>query len=205
MKTKEIEISSRGSGIREALAATEELASSANLGKKETLRLRLLAEELFGMIRGITGEAEALYWAEDTLRWMEKTELRFSLHMAVDTEMNKEMRRQLLGVSTTGENAAVKGFMSRLMDVISTALSPRDAETADLLAVGMMNLGSTGSTADCIWSMQRYKDEVLALGDRDDARETWDELEKSIVAKLADEVRVYIRSGRVELVIDKSF
>lgn len=37
------------------------------------------------------------------------------------------------------------------------------------------------------------------------AEEAWDELEKSIVAKLADDVQVGIRSGKVELVIRKRF
>ena len=42
---------------------------------------------------------------------------------------------------------------------------------------------------------------------RDDAgaREAWDELEKSIVANLADEVEIYIQGSHVELVIYKKF
>ena len=198
MKTKEISVSNYGSGMKEALDTTESLGREAGLGKKEELRLRLLAEELFGMVKAITGEAEALYWAE-------REGKKFSLHLKVDTEMNKAMRRRLLSVSSSGENAAAKGFMGKLLDVISTALSPRDEETAALLSVGMMNLGVTGSTAACVWSMQQYKTQMEAILDLPEAREAWDELEKSIVAKLADEVSVYIRGGGVELVIDKAF
>ncbi len=69
----------------------------------------------------------------------------------------------------------------------------------------MMNLGVTGSTAACVWSMQQYKTQMEAILDLPEAREAWDELEKSIVAKLADEVSVFIRGGGVELVIDKAF
>ncbi len=198
MKTKEISVSNYGSGMKEALDTTESLGREAGLSKKEELRLRLLAEELFGMVKAITGEAEALYWAE-------REGNKFSLHLKVDTEMNKAMRRQLLSVSSSGENAAAKGFMGKLLDVISTALSPRDEETAALLSVGMMNLGVTGSTAACVWSMQQYKTQMEAILDLPEAREAWDELEKSIVAKLADEVSVFIRGGGVELVIDKAF
>ncbi len=197
MKTKEISVSNYGSGMKEALDTTESLGREAGLSKKEELRLRLLAEELFGMVKAITGEAEALYWAE-------REGSKFSLHLKVDTEMNKAMRRQLLSVSSSGENAAAKGFMGKLLDVISTALSPRDEETAALLSVGMMNLGVTGSTAACVWSMQQYKTQMEAILDLPEAREAWDELEKSIVAKLADEVSVFIRGGGVELVIDKA-
>ena len=198
MKTKEIRVSSFGSGMKEALDTTEALGREAGLNEKEKLRLRLLSEELFGMVKAITGEAEALYWAE-------REDKKFSLHLKVDTEMNKAMRRQLLSVSSSGENAAAKGFMGKLLDVISTALSPKDEETAALLSVGMMNLGVTGSSAACVWSMQQYKTQMEAVLDLPEAREAWDELEKSIVAKLADEVSVFIRGGGVELVIDKAF
>ncbi len=198
MKTKEISVSSFGSGMKEALDTTEALGREAGLNEKEKLRLRLLSEELFGMVKAITGEAEALYWAE-------REDKEFSLHLKVDTEMNKAMRRQLLSVSSSGENAAAKGFMGKLLDVISTALSPKDEETAALLSVGMMNLGVTGSSAACVWSMQQYKTQMEAVLDLPEAREAWDELEKSIVAKLADEVSVFIRGGGVELVIDKAF
>ncbi len=201
MKTNEIRVSSHGSGMKEALDTTEALGREVGLSKKEELRLRLLAEELFGMVKAITGEAEALYWAE-------REDKKFSLHLRVDTEMNKALRKQLLSVSSSGENAAAKGFMGKLLDVISTALSPKDEEAAALLNVGMMNLGATGSGAACVWSMQLYKTQmeaVLALPDAGKAREVWDELEKSIVAKLADEVSVYIRGGGAELVIDKAF
>ena len=198
MKTKEISVSSFGSGMKEALDTTEALGREAGLNEKEKLRLRLLSEELFGMVKAITGEAEALYWAE-------REDKKFSLHLKVDTEMNKAMRRQLLSVSSSGENAAAKGFMGKLLDVISTALSPKDEETAALLSVDMMNLGVTGSSAACVWSMQQYKTQMEAVLDLPEAREAWDELEKSIVAKLADEVSVFIRGGGVELVIDKAF
>ena len=63
MNTAEIRITSLGEGMEDALAATEQLGLDSGLGHKENLRLRLLAEELIGMLRGIAGSVEAIYQA----------------------------------------------------------------------------------------------------------------------------------------------
>ena len=64
MEFLEFTVSGNGHGVREAVNATEELGKSAGLGRKESLRLRLLAEELLGMVQSITGNLEAKYRAE---------------------------------------------------------------------------------------------------------------------------------------------
>ena len=58
---------------------------------------------------------------------------------------------------------------------------------------------------DWEWSMRQYE---TALSDRvakdePGAQEAWDELEKSVVKKVADDVKVYLRRGTAELVILK--
>ena len=60
---------------------------------------------------------------------------------------------------------------------------------------------SLGADTAGIWSFCDYK-KSLAGSSPD---ENWDELEKSIVANLADEVKVGIRDNTVELIIDKKF
>ena len=53
------------------------------------------------------------------------------------------------------------------------------------------------------WSMTAYKNAVEEH--REEEPDKWDELEKSITAKLADEVKVFIRGNIVEMVIEKAF
>ena len=53
------------------------------------------------------------------------------------------------------------------------------------------------------WSMKEYRSAVAAH--REQEPEKWDELEKSITARLADEVKIFIRGNAVEMVIEKSF
>ncbi|MBQ6123248.1 MAG: hypothetical protein IJI59_16145, partial [Clostridia bacterium] len=57
-----------------------------------------------------------------------------------------------------------------------------------------------------IWTLQTYRNDLnLARADSDNAEEAWDELEKSIVAKLADDIVVGVKGDRIDLVISKTF
>jgi len=57
-----------------------------------------------------------------------------------------------------------------------------------------------------IWTLQTYRN---GLGEQrnidEDAGEAWNELEKSIVGKLADDVVVGVKGDRIEMVIIKDF
>ena len=64
MKSDVIRVTNAGKGIEEALEAASASARYRELGKKEALHLRLLAEEMLGMVRQITGDAEAEFWTE---------------------------------------------------------------------------------------------------------------------------------------------
>ena len=58
---------------------------------------------------------------------------------------------------------------------------------------------------DWEWSMMRYEDELSARIKQNDnaAKKAWDELEKSVVARVADDVKVSIKGRKVEMTIVK--
>ncbi len=203
MKTDVIEISPMGEGMEEALRQTEKAAAYQGLTPKESLRLRLLSEEMMGMLRTIVGEGCSRFWVE-----AEKKD--FSLHLTAGVRMNADMREELLKASTSGKNAAVKGFMSRVRDIF-TQLSEPDG-TTDLRDYGFSYVdvasfdASMGVTTHGMlygWSMKEYKNGLEEH--RTEEADKWDELEKSITARLADEVKIFIRGKVVEMVIEKSF
>ena len=204
METAEIKINSLGEGMEEALAATERLGQDSGLGHKENLRLRLLAEELIGLLRGITGSVEADYQA-----WQEDGE--FTLRLSTGVNMSMELRRQLLAASSSGKNAAAKGLMGRIRDIVAAVMLPEKGESTvpSGLSLGLMSMGSPSryrSGEAYAWTLSQYMSEVRGSRDRDEeAAEAWDELEKSIVAKLADDVSVKIEGSSVEIAITKVF
>ena len=208
MKTKEIIIASSGQGMDEALLETERIGVESGLTPKEVLRLRLLTEELFGMMRSILGLVLARFQVEEENNT-------FSIRLDSTVQMTQEMRKQLMSVSSEGRNAAAVGFMGKLRDMISVALLPNESGLSILsgFSMGMM---STVRNTDAIarqanekmfsWSMSKYKSEVEGLRDEDrEAEEAWDELEKSIVANIADEVSVLVQGSDVKIIITKTF
>lgn len=59
MKSDIIMVTNEGTGIRESIEQAVSSAAYRGLNNKETLRLRLLSEEMLGMLREIAGKTEA--------------------------------------------------------------------------------------------------------------------------------------------------
>ena len=117
-------------------------------------------------------------------------------------------------MSTSGQNASSRGFMGRLGDMVSRAMynfsKAIDLYGAETMRYGVVGTGGidTPSVYDMtpVWSLKQYRAGLEEQReDSDDASEAWDELEKSIVANLADDVVVGVKGDRVELVIVKKF
>ena len=190
MKTARIKVTTRGEGMEEALAATEKLGTDSGLAHKEQLRLRLLAEELIGLMRGVAGSVEACYQAE-------QEERRFRLCLSADVTLDQEMRKQLLAASSNGKNAAARGFMGKLREMVAIVVLPKSQGSPR---------GYVSGADTYNWSMSTYMSEVKSKrGENAEADEAWDELEKSIVANLADEVTVQIVGHNAEITITKAF
>lgn len=202
MKTRKITITNQEIGFKEALDMTEELGGNQGLNKKENLRLRLLTEELIGMVRGVTEEASADYWVE-------QNDHHYVLHLEADVKLNRKMREQILTMSSSGENVAAKGFMGKLKEMVAVAFLPDEYGNTLLsdFSLGLMSMASnTGPQAQQAsakafnWSLQRYKAAV-----EEGISDNKFELEHSIVASLADDVVVSVTGSHVEVMIDKTF
>lgn len=198
MKTDVILVSSKGTQIETVLSQVEKVAAYKGLTGKNALHLRLLTEEMMGMMRSITGETEGKFWIEDE-------ENVYQLHLQVTTRMDSGKRDQLLSAASTGKNESAKGLMGRLRDFFDRGADEDIASfTSPLLLPGVYEHSST-PTLDWEWSMMRYEDALSYRIKENDAkaREAWDELEKSVVAKVADDVKVSIRGRTVEMTIVK--
>ena len=103
MITDKIVVSSKGNQMESALRQAEKVAAYKELGEKQTMHLRLLTEEMMGMMRSITGETRGVFWIEDD------GDDTYQLHLKVDTRMDSEKRDQLLAASTSGKNESAKG------------------------------------------------------------------------------------------------
>ena len=201
--TDRITISNHGHGMNEALNLAEYIADTMKLEGKNKFHLRLLAEEMFSMVRAITGEFRADFWGE-----AEKHTCK--LHLQAKAELDYLKRRELLSVSTHGKNIASRGMMEKIREIIEAGLysieesfNLQNEYGVNMLSYGAMGLDTEMSDAIYSWSMQKYKSDVEA--ERSENPDAWDELEKSIIANIADEVQVGINKDSIELIIQKNF
>lgn len=197
MKSNICALTGREGQLDAVLAEVEKCAAYNNLDKKSSLRVRLLAEELVSMLPALLENAEGNFWIENDDR---KYELHVSLHAR---QFKLDTRDKLIAVSTSGKNAAAMGIMGKIRAAAEIMLFPSE-EVAS--AMDFFNNGlETGTALDHVWSMQNYINKVRIEAEKESKAEAWDELEKSIIAKLADDVVVEIKGKQVNIIVRKEF
>ena len=198
MRTDVIVVSCKGNRMETALEQVEKVAAYKGLSGKNALHLRLLTEEMMGMMRSITGKTDGEFWIEDQ-------DGEYQLHLRVNTRLTSEKREQLLSASSSGKNESAKGLMGRLRDFFDWGSDEDLAGFNSPLLMPDMMEQSSSPVLDWEWSMIRYErmlSDRMGMNDHA-AKEAWDELEKSVVKHVADDVKVSIRNGVVEMTIIK--
>lgn len=177
MKTDIIKIDNQGKGFADAVAHSEKAAVYAGLDKKDTIRLSLLTQEMLCLVRSITGEMEADFW-------IEKTGNRFDLHMTTQTVMDADKRAMLISATSSRKNEAAKGLLGILRDKIEKALVAQvDHSEEEQVPYELMS-----DVANTVYE-----------------EPDWDGFERSVLLKLADDVKIAIRGGKVDIVVSKCF
>ncbi|SFB97484.1 hypothetical protein [Butyrivibrio sp. YAB3001] len=184
-----------------ALERADEHIQELELAGRDQRHLRLLFEEAIGMMGAIAGDFE-------TSVWFEKYNDEYCLKLRASTFMDAEKKKQLLAVSTDGQNSLAKGTMGKIRDVIENGLLHYDMVSHLQQQYGTGNVqfgtigmfGGTESLAETgvMWSLHEY--ELGIENDKDGQyKEAWDELEKSIVASIAKDVLVGVKSDSFEM------
>ncbi len=200
MESEKILITNKSFRIYDALDKIDNYLSDLKLEPKDSLHLRLLAEETLGMLGAMAGDYRSVVWFErdgDVCK----------LQVIAKTEMDIDKKKEILSVSRSGENNLAKGFMGKIADIIENGFLNYDnvmklqqeygGGYVDYAAMGGRPSGET-----FCWSLEQYKDALDEVRYNDEAAGTaWDELEKSIVARLADDVIVGVKKDEVEFTI----
>ena len=190
------------------LAEVEKVTTYNGLDDKNALRLRLLTEELCGMLSGLIQNFSGEFWSEND-------ENCYELHVELKADdMSIDLRDELISISKSGKNAAATGIMGKIRAVAETMLLvasdptfPMPAPEGEFydchgfnVSFGYMTPNISRDTGYmCSWSLFNYKSAV------EDVEDASAELERSIVAKLADDIIVGVRGKNVEIVVKKAF
>ena len=204
-RTDKISVGKDESQIGAAMDKAESFITRLSLDHKTTMRVRLLTEEVLEMIRAMVGEFTGTFWIE-----AEGDECRICVNGTADINMEKE--KELLSASKDGTNVSVKGFSAKLSQFmrhnkeymneffkISGDYAPIYSD-----AIYMQGLSCTSFTTEYIWSMHDYSAYIYDDTNlNEEVEEKRDELEKSIIASLADDVRVGVKGDDITLTVVK--
>ena len=198
MKSKEYVLSSQGSDNRNIPNEAESTALKNRLDEKSALRLRLLAEELICMLPQLLHYGAGKFWIEWTGRDYE-----LHLNVTIDKAHGYDVDR-ILAVSSSGQNAAAKGIIGKMIVAVESMLG-KNENSIDDDPYGVWRRGLADYDEETIWSLEAYKDAFSSENAKQEYSDDGDELERSIIANLADEVRVGVRGGKIDIVVLKSF
>lgn len=177
------------------LQEVDKVCEYNKLEKKETLIVRLLAEELTGMLPELIKNFDGEFWIKNEQK-------KYELHVELTASMmNKEKKQSLIELSKEKKNIAATGFMGKLRDIAENMLLYSEENDLPVMC-GYENLDATvtmGLPYSYVWSLDSYS--KYCQEEKDNKK--WDELEKSIVANLADDVLVGVKGKNVEIIIKK--
>lgn len=172
----------------------EKVAAYNNLDERQARRLRLLSEELIGMLPELLEYGRGEFWIENEGK---KFELHVSVKPADVLDLDED---KILSISSSGKNAATKGILNKIRAAAQMMLlSYGEATTPysyDFYDMGMVTDVHNYENA---WSLTNYREQVTSN------KEEWDELEKSVIANLSDNVIVGVTGKKVEIVVIKNF
>ena len=187
------------------LVAADNFLQRLSLSKKDALHMRLIVEETVGMLGAMVGTYQAKVY-------LEGDEKECSVFVSASTDMDIDKKKELLSVSSSGKNASIKGFMSKIGDMIENGFLHLDGSSSVQMAYGGTMLGYgysdpgtmnalNGMDAELFWTLEAYRQH---LPKREGTEET-ETLEKSIVANLASNIIVGVKKDDIKMQIIKRF
>jgi hypothetical protein len=198
MKSNVCKIEKGTRDLEAILKESERVAEYNGLNKKQTLQLRLLCEEIDGMLPNIIDDFEGELWID-----FEDKVCKINISIKIP-EFNTEKKEGLIGIAKNKKNAAAVGIVGKIRDAIENIFLDQDG--IDALALSAGGFGMSDGYYDCVnytylWRLEDYRTSVK----NEERAEAWDELEKSVVASVADDITVGVKGKRAEVVIIKKF
>ena len=190
MKTNTIKINQNEDNLNQILVETQKASELASFNNKQALRNCLIAEEFVGMLKELSTDFDGEFWIE-----RENLSFSYVAQIRINEAMDLRTKRKFIEISSAKKNMT-KGIMGKIRDIVENLLYPENAMYSSTFVAYQLE---TAVLLNDQWTLNKYKD-----AERNNA-EPWDELEKSIIANLADDVIVSVKGSKVEVVILKDF
>ena len=197
MKSNVCKIEKGNKDLNAILQESESVAQYNGFTHKQALQLRLICEEIDGMLPNIIDDFSGDFWIE-----YENGVCKVNVAVVFE-EFSVEKKKELIQVAKNKKNAAAVGIVGKIRSVIEDFFL-NDETRAYGMPMDFYDVASEyGVYLDnpYMWSLNQYKTTVR----KEKREEEWDELEKSIIASIADDVIVGVKGTRANIVIVKKF
>jgi hypothetical protein len=198
MKSNVCKIEKGTRDLAAILKESERVAEYNGLTHKQTLQLRLLCEEIDGMLPNIIDDFDGEIWID-----FEDGVCKITVSIQIP-EFNVDKKEELIGIAKNKKNAAVVGIVGKIRDKIENYFLDEDTMKSLALSAGDVEFANgyyDGVDYSYLWRLEEYRSTVK----KEEQAEAWDELEKSVIASASDDVIVGVRGKRAEIVIVKKF
>lgn len=198
MKSSVCKIEKGTRDLAEILKESERVAAYNGLNHKQTLQLRLLCEEIDGMLPHVIDDFEGELWID-----FEDGVCKVNVSIQIP-ELNTDKKEALIRIAKSRKNAAAVGIVGKIRNAIENFFL--DEERMETLALSAESFGlahgySEGVNYAYLWRLEEYRNSVH----KEAQAEAWDELEKSVIASVADDVIVGVKGKCAEIVVVKKF
>ena len=195
MKSNVCKIEKGTKDLTEILGESEKVAAYNGLNHKQTLQLRLLCEEIDGMLPQILGDFEGEIWIE-----FEKSVCKVNVSIVFE-DFTADKKKELISISKNKKNVAAKGITGKVRSVVEDLLLDEYAQQSLAMPLNVCYLPVEHMDYTYLWSLGQYKDEVK----KEEKAEQWDALEKSVIAGVADDVIVGVKGKKADIIVVKDF
>ena len=197
MKSNVCRIDNGTKDLEAILNESERVAEYNGFTHKQTLQLRLLCEEIDGMLPNIIDEFEGKLWIE-----YEEGVCKVNVSIKIP-EFSIDKKDDLIGIAKNKKNAAAVGIVGRIRNAIEDFFLHEDGTVAFDMPSGAFYTvnGYEGIDYTYLWTLDQYRTTVQQTEHTED----WDELEKSVIASVADDVIVGVKGKQADIIIIKKF
>ena len=176
----------------------EKVAVYNGLTAKQGLQLRLLCEELDGMLPNVINDFDGELWIE-----YEEGVCKVNVSIQMPN-LDIAKKEELIGIAKSKRNAAAVGIIGKIRSAVEDFLLDEMAVDTLVAMTEPYNLSAEsgmGVNYTHCWSLGDYRSVVK----KEEKAEAWDELEKSVIASVADDVIIGVKGKQADIVIIKKF
>ena len=137
--------------------------------------------------------------------WIEFEDGVCKIHVSIGIpEFTVEKKEELIDIAKNKKNAAAVGVVGKIRDAIESFFLNEETMLGIQMATStpyMVTEYYEGLDFSYLWSLEQYRNIV----NKEDQPEEWDELERSVIASVADDVIVGVKGKNANIIIVKKF